>query len=128
MRFLTDECVQDSVGQFLQERGHEVVRARDVFAPKTPDPVIAKQADDDQAIVITNNSKDFKALISRLPGGRARYRHAGLITFEGCEGPTAARRLEQLIESIEFEADLLTKHQDQRLIITIRRFNFLVRR
>jgi len=45
LKFLTDNCVPDSVGQALQQAGHEVIRLRDILPTNSPDPIVATVAE-----------------------------------------------------------------------------------
>lgn len=83
MRFLVDEDVPQEAVEYLRQRGHTVLLSRDLLAPATPDEVVAKLADDEAAILVTCNAKDFKALLAKIPpGGRQAYRFASRITLE----------------------------------------------
>ena len=119
MKFLIDENVPHSVAIFLQQRGHEIVFVRDVLLPGTPDPVVAAIGDQMEAIVVTWNQSDFRNLVARAPiGTRQRFRNLGRITFR-CNETRGRTRVEQLIESIEFEHLQCQKQGDSRLIVEI---------
>ena len=119
MRFIIDHNAPDSVAAFLRARGHEVFLVREILMPDAPDPVIAAMGDDLEAIVVTWNHKDFKALASRMPTGtRATFRRLGRISLR-CRAPRAVQRLEVAIDYIEFEYARRQRLRDRRLIIEI---------
>jgi predicted nuclease of predicted toxin-antitoxin system len=66
MRLLIDENVQDSIAQFLRERGHEVYLVREVLLRGEPDPVVAQLADSFGMVVVTWD-KGFRELAKRAP-------------------------------------------------------------
>jgi predicted nuclease of predicted toxin-antitoxin system len=122
---LIDENVPDSVTSFLRDRGHEVRLVREEFPAGTPDPVIAKVGDELAAIVVTWD-KDFRRLAARVPeGSRARLRRLGRISFR-CNEANGRRRVEELIEWIEFEFAQVQKRRDNRLLIEIGETSFRV--
>lgn len=113
-----DNDVPDSVADMLRERGHITERVRDLFPTDTPDPVIAAYADSRSAIVVTCD-KDYKRWIQRQPDlNQQRYRRAGRINLE-CPQAQARRRLEQFMETVEFEYDLAQTRRDKRCIFEI---------
>ncbi|MGH7919890.1 MAG: DUF5615 family PIN-like protein [Candidatus Dormibacteraceae bacterium] len=119
MVFLVDEDVPVSVGDFLRSRGHEVHFAVDVLVPGSEDPLLARWADLHDAVIVTCNHKDFKALVSRAPRGqRAQFRKAGRLSLT-CRQHRAVERITRLIESIEFEFSQAQRRRDVRVIIEI---------
>ncbi len=115
---IIDENVDDAVGQYFHERGHRVGFVRDLFASGIADPIISAIGDEDSAIVVTHD-KDFKILAQRAPEGtRQRFRRLGRISLR-CREPQAKKRIEELIDSIEFEFMQVQKRRDQRLIMEI---------
>jgi predicted nuclease of predicted toxin-antitoxin system len=102
MRLLVDENVQDSVAEFLRSRGHEVYLVREVLAPGTPDSALSKLGESLELIVVTWD-RDLRALAKRAPRGeRQKYRRLGRISLR-CSQARALSRIQQVIESIEFE-------------------------
>ena len=125
MFLIIDENVDDAVGRYLQERGHRVGLVRDLFASGIADTIISAVGDEDSAIVVTHD-KDFRILAQRAPeGSRQRFRRLGRISLR-CRETRAKRRLEELIESIEFEMTQTRKRHDQRLIMEITETAFRV--
>lgn len=95
--FLTDVNVPDSVGDWLIERGHDVVRVRDIMPVETPDPVVAETAIESVRVLVTWD-KGFNAQRFQAPRFAALHR----VAF-ACEYPLATTRLEALIDRIEGE-------------------------
>jgi predicted nuclease of predicted toxin-antitoxin system len=128
VRLLIDEDVPQSVVDFLQERGHEAILVREILLPGAADPVIAAIGDELEAIIVTWNQKDFRRLASRTPPrtGRA-FRRLGRISFR-CHESRGRSRLEQVIESIEFEYQQSLKLSDSRLIMEVGETYFRVLR
>jgi Domain of unknown function (DUF5615) len=126
VNFLIDENVDVDVGQFLAERGHTVHYVVQVLMPGAHDPMLAQWADLRDAIIVTHNAKDFKVLVSRIPlEGRAQFRSAGRLTLR-CKESRAKPRIEQLIESIEFEYAQSQKRKDKRFIAEVGDWKFNV--
>jgi predicted nuclease of predicted toxin-antitoxin system len=117
--FLIDENVDIEVGQFLAARGHTVHYVVQVLMPGAPDPMLAQWADVREAIIVTHNAKDFKILVSRVPHqGRSHIRNAGRLTLR-CRESRAKARVEELIDSIEFEHAQTQKRKDKRFIAEV---------
>ena len=120
MRLLIDECVRRKVADIFSARGHQVYFAIQELGQSTPDALVAQAADRSQLIMVTTNYKHFKGLISRRPpDNRVQFRHAGLISFERCSDSKTDSRLQQTMESIEFEYEQAQKRNDKRLIVGI---------
>lgn len=71
LRFLLDEGVPHSVGRYLESRGHEVIYFDAALMPGSPDVLVAKTAEANDAILIALDG-DMKALAKRagIGGGR----------------------------------------------------------
>jgi predicted nuclease of predicted toxin-antitoxin system len=120
MRLLVDECVRRAVAEVFINRGHEVHFVMQELGQRTPDALVAGAADRSGLIMVTINYRHFKGLLSRRPAhNQQQFRHAGLISFERCPDSRTDSRLEQTIESIEFEYSQALKRKDQRLIVGI---------
>lgn len=96
MRFLTDVNVPDSVGSFLEECGHNVVRVRDIMAIDTKDPIVAEAAMQDDRILVSWD-KDF----NHQRFLKERYRKLSRIGFS-CPEPDGKDRLQEVIDLVEF--------------------------
>jgi Domain of unknown function (DUF5615) len=118
--FLTDECVPDSVGNFLESRGHALFRARDLVLPGTADKIIAVVGNEKGAIVVTNDNH-FKGIASRISRDEvslARLRRMHRV-FLMCPEPMMVRRFETLMTAIEFEFARFQERSDTRMYLTI---------
>ena len=119
MLLLVDECVPESVTKFFRERGHVVRLVRELFPPRTPDPIIAKKADDMSAIIVTWNTRDFRKLVARIPEGNAAcLRRCGRICFRVKE-QEGRRYAEKWIDDIEYHYEKAQRERDKRLLIEI---------
>lgn len=94
--FLTDANVPDSVGAYLVDRGHDVVRVRDIMAADAKDPVVAEAAMQSDRILISWD-KDF----NHQRFLKERYRELNRIGFS-CPEPHGATRLDEVIDLVEF--------------------------
>ena len=65
LKFLTDNCVPDSVGRVLINAGHEVIFLRDILPTNSPDPLVASVAELNEAILVSFD-KDFRTLAPRI--------------------------------------------------------------
>lgn len=119
MLLLIDENVPNSVAELFRERSHDVRFVPDLFPSGTPDSAIAMAGDEMGAIVVTWNHRDFEKLAPRVrKGDLQRSQPLGRINFRCREG-RGRQRLEQMIESIEFEYAQVVKLRHHRLMIEI---------
>lgn len=95
--FLTDNCVPDSIGNYLRRRGHDVARVRDVMPADSPDPVVAEAAMQSGRVLISWD-RDFNHQRFQKP----RFKRLQRIGFS-CHELEGAKRLAEVIERIEFE-------------------------
>lgn len=95
--FLADHNVPESVCRFLEERGHDVVRVRDIMPVDSPDPVVAQAAMDADRLLISWD-KDFND--QRL--AKPRFATLSRIGMSG-EEHQGRKRIEASIHRIEFE-------------------------
>jgi hypothetical protein len=120
MSLLIDECVRRAVAHVFEQRKHLVSYVAKELGQSTPDQLVAEAADLSSLILVTVNYKHFKGLLSRRPkDNQQQFRHAGLISFERCSDAKTDTRIEQTIESIEFEYEQAQKRKDKRLIVGI---------
>lgn len=119
MRLLIDEHVPDSITNLFRNRGHTVLLVRDSGLKGEPDQLLAKAANEAEAIVVTFNHRHFAKLINRhSASSRNRYPHAGRISFR-CSEAMAVERLHRFIAAIEREHADLQSEDDRRLLISI---------
>jgi hypothetical protein len=117
LKFLTDNCVPDSVGRALSNAGHEVMLLRHILPTSSPDPLVASVAELNDAILISFD-RDFRTLAPRIGIGRQRFRRLSRIGFR-CREPEAAERLKLALALIEFEWTSAQVASDKRMIIEI---------
>ncbi len=111
--------MSESACRFLEDRGHEVLRARDKVPEGTQDPIVAKVAQDLSAVLLTDDS-DFKTIASRRQDGqKARFRKLSRVLL-GCEHSKVVNRLEATISLIEFEYELAQNKHDKRIILDVK--------
>lgn len=109
----------ESVCVFLENRGHEVIRARDTVPEGTPDPIVAKVSQDLSAILLTNDA-DFKAIAARRQDGqKARFRKLSRVQVN-CKHSQATNRIAAAIALIEFEYQAALSRPDKRIIIEVK--------
>lgn len=118
MRFLLDQNVPDSVGEALEELGHEVILARDVFLDRTPDQIVATVAENMDAILVSNDY-DYRTIAPRIPIGRSRFQRLSRVHLR-CSEPQAANRIRDAMSFLEFEFGLAQNSHDRRMIVEIR--------
>ncbi|MCR9179380.1 MAG: hypothetical protein NXH71_04000 [Erythrobacteraceae bacterium] len=95
------------------------LRARDKVPEGTPDPIVAKVAQDLEAILLTDDS-DFRTIVTRRPDGqKKRFRKLSRVHL-GCEHSKAVNRLSGAIGLIEFEYEVAQDRQDKRMILDLK--------
>lgn len=108
----------ESVCRFLEERGHEVVRLREVLATDTPDPIVAKTAQDMNAILISDD-QDFNVIAGRKATAKQRrFKRLSRVNMR-CSHAKAVERLAAAISLIEFEFEGAQSRPDKRMIIDV---------
>lgn len=111
--------MNESACKFLEERGHEVLRAKDKVPEGTPDPIVAKVAQDLDAILLTDDS-DFQTIVARRPDGqKRRFRKLSRVHL-GCEHSKVVTRLAAAISLIEFEYEIAQGRSDKRMILDLK--------
>jgi hypothetical protein len=102
IRFLVDEDAPVSVSEFLAERGHEVQHVTRIAAQRgTPDHVLAAMGNQQGAVLVTWNYRDFKKITNRKAKGAQKLRKLHVISFKKAPHSWGRTRLEQLIDLIE---------------------------
>lgn len=128
MLLLIDEDVPVSVAEFLRSREHEVRFVRDELAAGASDPTIAAYGNGIGAIVVTCNHRHFKALSPHFSkGSLLRLPQLGRVSL-ACNQTSARRRIEEVIDWIEYEYAQCQQRTDRRLLITVRENDFVVER
>jgi hypothetical protein len=112
--------VPESVSLFLEGRGHDVTRLKDDLPTDSPDPLVAKYAQETDAILLTFD-RDFRQIAPRVPKGtRTRFRKLSKVYME-CEHKDAVGRLAAAITLIEFEWEESKKLSDPRMHVTVQK-------
>jgi hypothetical protein len=120
IRFLVDEDAPVSVSEFLQARGHEVQHVTLLSSLRgTPDHVLAAIGNQQGAVLVTWNYRDFKRITSRRSKGAEKLRKLHVISFKKAPHSWGRTRLEQLIELIEFEYEHQSRKSDLRVFMQI---------
>lgn len=104
LRFFLDNNVPDSIGRYLQRRGHSVLRQRYHIAHDSPDPVVAMTALQAERILVTWD-KDFNTQAFR----QARFSQLSRISICG-SGPTLLPAIKEHIELLEFQFKKVPKN------------------
>lgn len=94
------------------------MRLRDVLPTDLPDPLVAKTAQDNEAILISHDG-DFDTIAPRIPvGEKTRFRKLSRIHLK-CENAKAAERLAAAIALIEFEFAAAQLRHDKRVYVVV---------
>jgi hypothetical protein len=118
MNFMLDDNVAASVAEVFCEFGYLVQWTRDVLAAGAPDPLVAKLAELEGAILVSHD-KDFKSIAPRIPkGSRNRFRKLSRIAL-GCPEMHAAARIREHIDYIELAWAKAQRRFDKRMIVFI---------
>ena len=95
-----------------------MVRLRSILPTDTPDPIVAKTAQDLGAILISDD-QDFNVIAGRKPTAKTRrFQRLSRINMR-CPHAKAVQRLASAIALIEFEYEAAQSRPDKRMIIDI---------
>ena len=117
MLFYLDENIQDSAREVLIAAGHQAFRITDFVAEGSPDPLVAKVAEENGAILVTHDS-DFRRLSPRRNNGAQRFRKLSWVKMK-CKEPRVAERLDTVLSLLEREYLDRQEMPDRRLIVEI---------
>lgn len=117
LRFLLDEGAPRSVGRYLESRGHEIIFFDAALMPGSPDVLVAKTAEANDAILIALDG-DMKTLAKRAGISGGRFKRLSLLKLS-CREPTAAKRVEHAISLIENEWIISDAKAARRLFVEI---------
>lgn len=118
MRFFADHCIAESLCKLLENEGHIVTRLRDVLPTDSPDPLVAKVAQDNDSILLTHDG-DFKKVAPRIPEGeRSRFRKLSKIHL-ACDPTKSSKRLAAAMNLVEFEWRAAQERKDKRVHIVV---------
>ncbi|WP_158271900.1 MULTISPECIES: DUF5615 family PIN-like protein [unclassified Novosphingobium] len=97
MQFFLDQNVPDSIGRYLQGRGHSVLRLRHHIPPDSPDQIVGVTALKAGRILISCD-KDF----NRQRFQQDRFAQLSRIALSGA-GPDLLPAIKEHVEVIEFQ-------------------------
>jgi predicted nuclease of predicted toxin-antitoxin system len=106
-----------AVARVFESHGHEVVPFEDVLQRGSPDIVVCRAAEANDAVLIAFD-KDMKAIARRLGISGQRFRRLHLIHFQ-CPEPQAASRLVEAMSLIEHEWAWCQSKAARRIHISI---------
>lgn len=100
---MLDEGVPNSVGQKLEESGHNVIymNRAEVVVRGSPDPLVAQAAAANGAILVALDG-DMKKIAGSYGLGQNRYRKLSLLKLS-CFEPNAVIRVDSFMSLIEHE-------------------------
>ena len=108
MRFFVDHCMPDSGSRVLADAGYEVIRLRNKLPPDSPDPIVAKTAQELGAILVTRD-KDF--------GGKS-YAYLNRVTLR-CPVLAIEQRIGDALSLIDHEWQRVAGVDGARIAIEI---------
>jgi predicted nuclease of predicted toxin-antitoxin system len=118
MRFLLDHNVPASVANVLRERGHTCILLVDVVPTDSTDPVVARVAEINDCILVTQDS-DFRQIIKRIPdGAKSTVKRLSRISLQ-CQSFNCAKRIGLAMSFIEHEWELCQEARDKRMFLFI---------
>lgn len=103
LKFFLDQNVPDSIGRYLQKRGHSVFRLRHHIPDNSPDPAVAMTALTAGRILVSWD-RDFNGQRFR----QERFAQLSRIGLSG-DGPTLLPAIKEHIEVIEFQLARIPK-------------------
>jgi hypothetical protein len=114
LAFFLDNNVPDSVGRFLQRRGHSVWRQRFYIPADSPDPLVAMTALVEKRILITQD-KDFNS--QRFQ--QDRFAELSRISLSG-SAVTLLPALREHIHLIEFQWQYIQDARKGRMVAFVK--------
>ncbi len=116
MHFLLDENVPNSLADTLNGFGHDVTHVSDIVPPGSPDPIVATDGEEMDAVLVSFDG-DFQKIAPRIPMGmRTRFRRLSRISLK-CNEPQVSGRMAAAMSLIEFEFEIARNSNDQRMIV-----------
>lgn len=106
----------------LKRNGHEAEYIRKYVPPGSHDPLVATVAEEHESILISFDG-DFQKIAPRIPDGqKKRFKKLSRIWMR-CDEPEAAKRLEAVMDFVEYEFRHAIKQGDGRMIVRVNRAN-----
>ena len=103
LRFFLDNNVPDSIGRYLQNRGHSVLRQRFHIPHNSPDPLVGITALQAERILVTWD-KDFNSQAFR----HERFDNLSRLSLSG-GGATLLEAVKEHIDLLEFQFSRVPK-------------------
>lgn len=104
--FFTDNDVDNAVGDFLRDSGHQVKRLREEMLEDSADPVVAAACRENGWVLITHNVRHFKKISKDI--GIADGKADSLCRIEmDCHQVESLERIKNSLPTIEFEWSLM---------------------
>ncbi|HRW60320.1 MAG TPA: DUF5615 family PIN-like protein [Defluviicoccus sp.] len=100
--FFTDNDVDDKVGDFLRDSGHQVVRLREIMLDDSPDPVVAAACREQGLVLITHNIKHFRAIVKDYEVTKRETDRLNRIEL-ACQQFRAVERIKASLSIVEHE-------------------------
>ncbi|MGH2388663.1 MAG: DUF5615 family PIN-like protein [Chloroflexota bacterium] len=117
MILITDNDVQNSLGDWLRNRGQDARRVREVLSEGASDPSIIEYARTEYGIIVTHNYNHFLNLANKvLSGGDDRHRTWGLLCLCCSNHKEGERRVQYLWDIIEENRRALLRHPSGLLL------------
>jgi predicted nuclease of predicted toxin-antitoxin system len=118
MRFILDENVPRSASAIFTDHGFRVAYIRDLIPAGSVDQLVAFVAEDQSAVLVSNDG-DFQKIALRIPDGqKTRFRNLSRIWLR-CTEYQAAQRIEKAFSFIEAEFVIAAQSIDRRMILSI---------
>lgn len=99
MRFFIDECLSPVLAVRLNERGIDAYHPLHRGQRGDPDHVVLACCVAEDRIIVTENARDFRALLGR------EAMHPGLIVFPSIDREGTWRLMETVLSYLRLEAD-----------------------
>ena len=114
LQFFLDNNVPDSIGNYLQGRGHSVFRQRAYIPTDSPDPLVATTAMEAGRVLITQD-KDF----NNQRFMKERFARLSRVSLVG-PSHTLLDAMKQHIDLIEFQWDRGKAQGAPRMIVFVK--------
>jgi predicted nuclease of predicted toxin-antitoxin system len=119
MLFHLDECIPDSTREMLFGLGHEAFRITNFVTEGSPDPLVARVAEDAGAVLVSHD-RDFKRYSMRRMDGQAPRFPTLCVIHMQCKPTRIVERLRTCLPLIELEYAARQTMHDRRVIVEIK--------
>lgn len=118
---VVDEDTWPAIIPEIEALGYEVVRSVDVVGRSAVDWDVLRYTDENEALLVTRNKRDFQRMFARRkPKGESRrtFRWASALYFR-CENSAIVRRFTAVRDIIEHEILASKDRPDGRIFIAV---------